>query len=52
MSGDGEFKKKRGFCRLTLVLNAEPDVAASLTEDGTDDHGLGGARGDAIFGGV
>lgn len=38
VSWDGEFEEERGFCGETVVLEAKPDVAFALAEDGANDH--------------
>ena len=44
LGGDGEFKEERGFGVEAVVLDAEPDVAEAVAEDGPDDHRLGWTR--------
>lgn len=39
--GDREFDEEDGFDVCTVGLNTEPDVAATVTEDGSDDHLFG-----------
>lgn len=36
--GEREFEEEGGFEGETVVLDAEPDVAAAVAEDGSDDH--------------
>lgn len=43
VSQDGEFEEESGFHGETIVLDAEPDVAFALAEDGADYHGPGRA---------
>ena len=45
VSWDREFGEERGFCGETVVLDAKPDVAFALAEDGAYHHGLGRACG-------
>ncbi|MED6140633.1 hypothetical protein PIB30_095146, partial [Stylosanthes scabra] len=44
VGGDWEFEEEGEFRREAVVLDAEPDVAAAVAEDGADYHGFGGAR--------
>nr|CAN73413.1 hypothetical protein VITISV_024378 [Vitis vinifera] len=48
VGGDRKFKEERGLGVEAVVLDAEPDVAAAVSEDGADDHCLGGASGGLV----
>lgn len=48
VGGDRKFKEERGLGVEAVVLDAEPDVAAAVPEDGADDHCLGGASGGLV----
>lgn len=48
VGGNGELEEERGLGVEAVVLDAEPDVAPAVAEDGADDHGLGRARGGVV----
>lgn len=43
MSQQRQLEEEEGFSGEAVVLDAEPDVATAVAEDGANDHGLGRA---------